>query len=94
MSKKVNVTLYLKEDLVIKEDEKNRIAARLKDENLLRKYNRLKESRGSGVAIIEEELCTECHSTIPPQLFAEVKKSNKIITCHSCGRILIYKWTE
>lgn len=83
-----------KEDLIIKEDERNRIAARLKDENLLRKYNRLKESRGNGAALIEEEICTECHSTIPPQLFAEVRKGDKIITCHSCGRILIYKWIE
>ncbi len=83
-----------KEDLVIKEDERIRIAARLKDENLLRKYNRIKESRGTGASIIEDSECTECHSTIPPQLFAEVRKGNRVIVCQSCGRILIYKWIE
>jgi len=83
-----------KEDLIIKEDERKRIAARLKDDNLLRKYNRIKESRGTGAAIIEDSECTECHSTIPPQLFAEVRKGNRIIACQSCGRILIYKWIE
>lgn len=83
-----------KEELLIKEDERKRIAARLKDENLLRKYNRIKESRGTGASIIEDSECTECHSTIPPQLFAEVRKGNKIIACQSCGRILIYKWIE
>lgn len=83
-----------KEDLIIKEDERKRIAARLKDDNLLRKYNRIKESRGTGASIIEESECTECHSTIPPQLFAEVRKANRIIACQSCGRILIYKWIE
>jgi predicted nucleic acid-binding Zn-ribbon protein len=83
-----------KEDLIIKEDERERITARLKDENLLRKYSRIKSSRGTGASIIEIPECTECHSTIPPQLFAEVRKGNKIIACQSCGRILIYKWID
>ena len=83
-----------KEGLLIKEDERKRIAARLQDEILLKKYDRLKESRGRGVSIIENEICPECHSTIPPQLFAEVRRGDKIITCHSCGRILLYKWIE
>jgi len=83
-----------KEDLIIREDERKRIAARLKDENLLRKYNRIKESRGTGASILEIPECAECHSTIPPQLFAEVRKGNRIIVCQSCGRILIYKWIE
>jgi predicted nucleic acid-binding Zn-ribbon protein len=83
-----------KEDLVIKEDERKRIAARLKDDNLLRKYSRIKKSRETGASIVEEAECTECHSTIPPQLFAEIRKGNKIIVCQSCGRILIYKWIE
>jgi len=83
-----------KEDLIIKEDERKRIAARLKDDNLLRKYSRIKKSRETGASIVEEAECTECHSTIPPQLFAEIRKGNKIIVCQSCGRILIYKWIE
>jgi len=83
-----------KEDLIIKEDERKRIIARLKDENLFRKYSRIKDSRGTGASIIEDSECTECHSTIPPQLFAEVRKGNRIIVCQSCGRILIYKWID
>jgi predicted nucleic acid-binding Zn-ribbon protein len=83
-----------KEELIIKEDERERIAARLRDENLLRKYSRIKSSRGTGASIIEIPECTECHSTIPPQLFAEVRKGNRIIACQSCGRILIYKWMD
>jgi predicted nucleic acid-binding Zn-ribbon protein len=83
-----------KEDLIIKEDEKKRIVARLNDENLFRKYSRIKESRGTGASVIENPECAECHSTIPPQLFAEVRRENRIIACQSCGRILIYKWIE
>ena len=83
-----------KEDLIIKEDEKKRIIARLKDENLFRKYSRIKDSRGTGASVIEDSECTECHSTIPPQLFAEIRKGNSVIACQSCGRILIYKWIE
>jgi len=83
-----------KEELIIKEDERKRIVARLMDDTLLRKYDRIKESRGTGASVIEESECTECHSTIPPQLFAEVRTANRIIVCQSCGRILIYKWIE
>ncbi|MEO0294052.1 MAG: C4-type zinc ribbon domain-containing protein [candidate division WOR-3 bacterium] len=83
-----------REELVLKEDERERIAARLQDENLLRKYIRIKSSRGTGLAIIENPECTECHSTIPPQLFVEIRKIDKIISCPSCGRILIYKWVD
>jgi len=83
-----------KEDLIIKEDEKKRIVARLNDENLFRKYSRIKKSRGTGASVIEDSECAECHSTIPPQLFAEVRKGDRIIACQSCGRILIYKWIE
>ncbi len=83
-----------KGDLIIKEDERKRIVARLMDDTLLRKYDRIKESRGTGASVIEESECTECHSTIPPQLFAEVRTANRIIVCQSCGRILIYKWIE
>jgi uncharacterized protein len=83
-----------KEELIIKEDEKKRIIARLDDENLFRKYSRIKESRGTGASVIEDSECAECHSTIPPQLFAEVRKGNRIIVCQSCGRILIYKWID
>ncbi|MEJ2356164.1 MAG: C4-type zinc ribbon domain-containing protein, partial [candidate division WOR-3 bacterium] len=66
----------------------------LDDENLFRKYSRIKESRGTGASVIEDSECAECHSTIPPQLFAEVRKGNRIIVCQSCGRILIYKWID
>ena len=83
-----------KEELIIKEDERKRIIARLDDENLFRKYSRIKESRGTGASVIEDSECAECHSTIPPQLFAEVRKGNRIIVCQSCGRILIYKWID
>ncbi|MCK4422090.1 hypothetical protein KAW48_09855, partial [candidate division WOR-3 bacterium] len=94
-SKSLNKSLQEStEELIIKEDERLRIAARLQDEGLLRRYNRLIESRGSGIAILEEPICSECHSTLPPQLFAEVRKCDKIHTCHSCGRILIYKWID
>ena len=83
-----------KEELIVMEDERKRIVARLMDDNLLRKYDRIKESRETGASVIEESECAECHSTIPPQLFAEVRTANRIIVCQSCGRILIYKWIE
>ncbi len=83
------------EKIIIKEDEKKRISARLRDEALLNKYERIRTSRGGkAVAIIEEAVCTGCYSTIPPQIFVEIKRGDKIFTCDVCGRILIYKYIE
>jgi len=83
------------EKIVIKKDERKRVQARMDDQGLYSKYERVRKLRGGiGVAVIEKPICTGCFSTIPPQIFAEVKKCEKIYTCDNCGRILIYKEIE
>jgi len=83
------------EKILIKEDEKKRVAARLNDEPLFQRYERIRRSKGGkGVAVIEEAICTGCFSTIPPQKFAEIKRAERIFTCDMCGRILIYKYID
>lgn len=81
-----------REKVIIKKDERKRVEARLNDHSLYSKYERIRKLRGGiGVAVIEKSICTGCFSTIPPQIFAEVKKCEKVFTCDNCGRILIFK---
>ncbi|MBI5199558.1 MAG: hypothetical protein HZA09_06050 [Nitrospirae bacterium] len=62
------------------------------DSKLLAEYNRL-ISRRKGVAVVrvQNEHCLGCHMRLPPQVFTEIKKNEKIIYCLNCKRILYWK---
>lgn len=73
-----------------KKIKREKIASEL-DHNLLKRYERIRSNRdGIAVVQIQGENCGGCFAAIPPQLINEVKKGDKILTCQSCGRILIY----
>ncbi len=50
----------------------------------------LKVSRGTAVVEVMNGACQGCNLHIPPQLFVEVKTTNKIICCPQCRRMLYY----
>lgn len=59
---------------------------------LVIKYERIKNGRrGRAVVVIDGEVCSGCHTTLPPQFVAEIKKADRILTCENCGRILIWE---
>jgi predicted nucleic acid-binding Zn-ribbon protein len=59
------------------------------DPPLLKQYEFLKgRLRGTAVAEVKEAACLGCNMQIPPQLFNELHRQNRIITCPSCLRIL------
>jgi hypothetical protein len=62
------------------------------DSALLKQYEFLKD-RLKGVAVVEvkEYSCLGCHMQIPPQLYNELHRQDRIIACPSCLRILYYK---
>ena len=61
------------------------------DNGLRRKYQRLLDKYGDvAVTRVEGETCGGWHTQLPPQLVVEVRKNDQLITCQSCGRILIY----
>ena len=47
----------------------------------------------SGFALAEarDYSCMACRMKIRPQVFADIRKGDSIITCESCGRILYFK---
>ena len=51
----------------------------------------LETKRGLAVVETRGEVCQGCYMNIPPQLFVEIKKNEKIIQCPQCNRILYWK---
>ena len=54
----------------------------------------MKSLNALAVTEVRDEVCQGCHMNIPPQLFVEIKKKDKLIQCPQCRRILYYKSTE
>jgi predicted nucleic acid-binding Zn-ribbon protein len=42
------------------------------------------------VILVKEERCGGCRVGIPPQSFIEIIRSETIVTCGNCTRILIH----
>ncbi len=62
------------------------------DKNLIARYTKLKGAR-KDVAIvpIRNGICTGCRLQLPPQLLAEVKRSQDLQSCSYCHRILYWE---
>jgi predicted nucleic acid-binding Zn-ribbon protein len=58
-------------------------------EDLLRHYDRILKTRGSGVSEVRDQICQACHVMLRPQVYQEVL-AGTVRTCDSCGRILYY----
>ncbi len=73
------------------EDEWQSISAKI-SKSLLASYQRLfSSSKGLAVVPLHGSICTGCHFSLPPQLIAEVKRQEKVLTCGYCHRILYAK---
>lgn len=73
-----------------KEDERKNISVRM-NKYILATYERVKKVKG-GVAVVSvrKRACSGCYKSLPPQRIQEIKKRDTLITCDSCGRILIW----
>jgi predicted nucleic acid-binding Zn-ribbon protein len=45
---------------------------------------------GEAVAQGKNEVCMGCFMNIPPQLFIEVQRGDKLIKCPQCSRFLFF----
>ena len=60
---------------------------------LLSRYDRVARQRdGVAVAEVRKEACGACFRALTPQALQEVKRSDAVMSCESCGRILV--WTD
>jgi len=59
-------------------------------------YSRISARIRDGVAVAEarNRSCTACFMSLRPQVMAEIRRGEDIITCDNCGRILFYVPSE
>ncbi len=80
----------LKEQVLKWQREKEELAKEVSPD-LLAMYIKLKEKRGVAIALVKDEACQGCYVHIPPQLYNEVLKNERIFTCPNCQRILFWR---
>lgn len=72
-------------------DQKQKEVATSLDSELLTRYMKLKAARRDlALAPIRDGTCLGCRLQLPPQLVAEVKRSDELQTCTYCHRILYW----
>lgn len=63
-------------------------------ENLLSMYERVARLRqGQALAEVRDGTCMACRMKVRPQVFSDVRRGDKLITCDNCSRILFYRPT-
>jgi len=81
----------LKKEMAELEDRRRALASSL-DTALLARYDRIKATRKDvAMAPIRNGICSGCRLQLPPQLIAEVKRSDELQTCSYCHRILYWE---
>jgi hypothetical protein len=80
-------------DSVVKKLKKERDAllSRVGGEAKARYKVLLEKRSGLAVVNVKNGTCLGCYMNIPPQLFIEVTKNARLITCPSCNRIFYYQ---
>jgi predicted nucleic acid-binding Zn-ribbon protein len=76
--------------LASKKRRRTMITKKLSPE-LIGLYQTLKEKRRTAVVPARFGACQGCNVKIPPQMFNEVQRSEAIIVCPSCNRILYWE---
>lgn len=64
------------------------IAAKVRPD-LLRNYNLVFNKRGRGVAEITGGVCRGCHISLPPQLYNQIIRVERVFQCPNCQRTLM-----
>lgn len=62
---------------------------------LLEKYEQIKARNGGvAVALVNNATCSECHLSIPPQMYNELQRQDTLQFCPNCSRIIYWKESE
>lgn len=58
-------------------------------------YERIRKGKGGQVVVtIRKRACSGCFKQIPPQRIQEIRRGDRIFSCDSCGRILVWSDEE
>ena len=80
------------EEIETRRKDRERLFAEL-PANVKSMYRRISERIRGGVALAEARAgsCSACFMSLRPQVMAEVRRGEEIITCDNCNRILYYQ---
>jgi len=63
--------------------------------DLTKRYEMIKAlNNGSAVVSVWKGVCGGCHMNIPPQLYNELQKSDDLLSCPNCNRIIYWQNKE
>lgn len=63
--------------------------------DLLARYEKVKKrNNGIGVISVWKAVCSGCQMKIPPQLYNELQRSNALLSCPNCNRIMYFQNQE
>jgi len=63
--------------------------------DLIKKYDILKVKRNRRVVVpVWKEVCDGCHMNIPPQMYNELQRSDMLMLCPNCNRIIYWENRE
>ncbi|HHE37764.1 MAG TPA: hypothetical protein ENL20_04230 [Candidatus Cloacimonetes bacterium] len=89
IEKKIEI---VRNDIDQLKNERNSYAKQIKDTNLVKRYVALiKNKSRKAVVFNDKNACSGCGFKVRPQQVIEINEGNKIISCESCGRILVPK---
>jgi hypothetical protein len=79
------------EQLIVARRDREQVFANL-PKPMSTMYSRISARIRDGVAVAEarNRSCTACFMSLRPQVMAEIRRGEEIITCDNCGRILYY----
>jgi len=84
--------LSLDDRIAAENDRRKNVTVRI-DKKILKAYERIRKVKnGLGIVAIRKRACGGCFKTLPPQKIQEIRRTDRIITCENCGRILF--WDE
>jgi len=77
------------EDVAVKMDERKRMTMRVENQ-VLKVYDRIRRNlRGMTVVPVKKGACSGCFNVIPLQVMLQIRQGRRLVSCESCGRILI-----
>lgn len=69
--------------------QRDAVAASL-PEDALALFQRVARRRGTGLSEARDELCSECHLKLRPQMYVELRRNDQVVQCPNCSRILYF----
>ena len=71
--------------------EKRQVLVKDINKQIVGVYERIRKGKGGMVVVpIRKRACSGCFKQIPPQRIQEIRRGDRIFSCDSCGRILIW----